>query len=139
MPVKEKSRQQLTALSGPLLEPGERLGAMFSGLSWWQVVLVLLPFTLAGIGGALGGLVGAAAAAANTALARKRHGAALTVLSMICVDALACGAYFGGVAVLLSKPVSSSQAAPAVTPTPQWMPHILPPGPAFTPAATVAS
>lgn len=119
---------------------GKGLRAMFSGLSWWQVVLVLLPLTLAGIGGALGGLAGGAAAGANTALARrKRNGAALTVLSMICVDALACGAYFGGVAVLLPKPTSSSQATSAVTPTPQWTPHILPPGDAFTPAATVAS
>lgn len=118
---------------------GRRLGAMFSGLSWWQVVLVLLPFSLAGIGGALGGLVGGAGAGANMTLARRRrHGAALTALSMICVDALVGGVYFGGAAVLLSKPAPTSQATPTVTPTTQGTPHILPPGPDFTPAATWA-
>lgn len=110
------------------------LGAMVSGLSWWQVVLVVLPFALAGVGGALGGALGGAAAWVNAALARrKRHGAVLTALSMICVDALACGAYFGVVAVILSKPATSPVARPAVTPTPRWTQNIQPPGPDFTP------
>jgi hypothetical protein len=69
---------------------------------------------------------------------RAAGGSALTALSMICVDALVCGGYFGGAAVLLSKPAPSSQATPTVTPTTTWTPHILPPGPDFTPAATWA-
>ena len=44
-------------------------GALVTGLSWWQAVLVLAPLALIGIGGAIGGALGGTAAATNAALA----------------------------------------------------------------------
>lgn len=62
----------------------------FRGMSWWQIVLVVLPLTLVLFGGLLGGVIGALAAIGNTYVARGRLSATLKVLVMI---GLAVAAY----------------------------------------------
>src|SRR5215469_12967975 len=84
---------------------------LIKGLSWWQAVLVLLPLTLMTFtGGAVGGLLGAVAALACAALARRGWNAVVTAASMVCVSGLAFGGYLG-IAALLLSPAAPSQAA----------------------------
>ncbi|GAA4586281.1 hypothetical protein GCM10023194_32090 [Planotetraspora phitsanulokensis] len=68
--------------AGQQVGPRDRW-AKFRGLSWWQLVLSLLPLVLAGLGGALGGVIGAAALFANLAIARKQFATPLKVLAMV--------------------------------------------------------
>src|SRR5215469_11068867 len=84
---------------------------LIKGLSWWQAVLVLLPLTLTFMGGAVGGLIGAVAALACVALARRGWNALLTAVSMACVSALAFGGYVTIAALLLSLAAPSQGAA----------------------------
>ncbi|GII59076.1 hypothetical protein Pth03_74650 [Planotetraspora thailandica] len=57
--------------------------AKFRGLRWWQLVLSVLPIALLGLGGALGGAIGAAGVLANLSIARKQFGTPLKVLAMV--------------------------------------------------------
>jgi hypothetical protein len=118
---------------GPQRRKG--LSALVAGLSWWQAVLVVAPLPLIGIGGAVGGLLGGTAAAANAALARRgQFGAVITALAMSTVGLFAYGAYFI-IAAAFQSAISPSQqasavatAAPSATPSrtprlaPAWKP-----------------
>lgn len=64
------------------------------GLSWWQVLLVLLPLVMMVIGGALGGGIGGGASAANLALARRPMAPAVRFLKMVGVCAMAFSVFF---------------------------------------------
>jgi hypothetical protein len=57
--------------------------AQFRGLKWWQVVLSLLPIGLVGIGGLIGGAIGAVGLIANLSLARRQIGTGPKVLAMV--------------------------------------------------------
>lgn len=59
--------------------------AAFRGLSWWQLVLSLLPLALIGLGGLIGGAVGGAAAWANLKVARSALHPAAKALVMVMV------------------------------------------------------
>jgi hypothetical protein len=63
---------------------GDRWAA-FRGLSWWQLVLSLLPLALIGLGGLIGGAVGGAAAWANLKVARLTLHPAVKALIMIAI------------------------------------------------------
>lgn len=90
---------------------------VFKGLSWWQGALILVPVILAFRGGALGGLFGGIAALSGSALARRGWHALLTAAALVCIDALAWGAYLGAVALLVALRVLP-QPAPAVPQAP---------------------
>lgn len=68
--------------------------AQFRGLSWWQLVLTLLPIVLLPIGGAVGGLVGAAGVLSNLSVARRQLAVPLKVLAMLGVVVAAYLVYF---------------------------------------------
>jgi hypothetical protein len=78
---------------------------VFKGLSWWQGVLVFAPVLLAVEGGAVGGLFGGVAALSCGVLARRGWHALLTAAAMVCIDALAWGAYLGVAALLFGAHV----------------------------------
>ena len=44
----------------------------FRGMPWWEVLLIVLPLSLVGIGGLVGGVLGAIAAMGNSYVARSR-------------------------------------------------------------------
>lgn len=90
---------------------------VFKGLSWWQGMLILVPVILAFRGGALGGLFGGIAALSGSSLARRGWHALLTAAALVCIDALAWGAYLGAVALLVALRVLP-QPAPAVPQAP---------------------
>ena len=69
---------------------GDRWAA-FRGLSWWQVVLALLPLALIAIGGLVGGAVGGGAAWANLKVAKSALPGIVKALLML---AMAVAAYF---------------------------------------------
>jgi hypothetical protein len=71
-------------LSNNALEKRDRWAA-FRGLSWWQLVLSLLPLVLIGLGGLVGGAVGGAGAWLNLKLARRSLHPAVKALAMIVV------------------------------------------------------
>jgi hypothetical protein len=115
-----------------------KLSVLVAGLSWWQAVLVVAPLPLIGIGGAVGGLLGGTAAAANAALARrKQFGAGITALAMSSVSLFAYGGYFVIAGVVQSAITSSQQpsaplggpivATAASSPTPYRTPQLIPP------------
>lgn len=68
--------------------------AKFRGLAWWELVLSLLPLTLAPVGGLLGGLFGAGGMVINLALARRPLAAGLKVIVMLGVAIAAFVLYF---------------------------------------------
>ncbi|SNT29766.1 hypothetical protein SAMN05421812_104329 [Asanoa hainanensis] len=76
-------------LSSNSLEKRDRWAA-FRGLRWWQLVLSLLPLVLIGLGGLIGGAVGAAGTWLNLKVARKSLHPAVKALVMI---AVVIGAY----------------------------------------------
>lgn len=115
------------------------LAALVEGLTWWQAVLVVAPLALIGVGGAVGGLIGVAAAGANAALARRRKfGAGLTAPAMAAVAVLSYGVYVIIAATVLSafsssqhpsaplgSPIVATAAAsplPDRSPSPAWEP-----------------
>jgi hypothetical protein len=55
----------------------------FRYMRWWQLVLVVLPLSLIGIGGIVGGILGALAALGNTYVARSRLSVTTKVLVML--------------------------------------------------------
>ncbi|MFD3871730.1 hypothetical protein [Streptomyces sp. NPDC058623] len=57
--------------------------AKFRGLAWWQLVLSIAPIILLPIGGAIGGVIGAAGLFANLSLARKPFGTPAKLLAML--------------------------------------------------------
>lgn len=59
--------------------------AVFRGLSWWQLVLSLLPLVLIPLGGLVGGAIGAGAAWVNLKVARSAMNVAVKALVMILV------------------------------------------------------
>jgi len=71
-------------LSNNALEKPDRWAA-FRGLSWWQLVLSLLPLVLIGLGGLVGGAVGGAGAWLNLKVARRSLHPAVKALAMIAV------------------------------------------------------
>lgn len=71
-------------LSNNAREKGDRWAA-FRGLSWWQVVLSLLPLVLIGLGGLVGGAVGGAGAWLNLKVARGSLHPAVKALIMVVV------------------------------------------------------
>ncbi|HZM78796.1 MAG TPA: hypothetical protein VFC19_23965 [Candidatus Limnocylindrales bacterium] len=66
------------------MNKGDRWAA-FRGLSWWQMVLTLLPLALIALGGLVGGAVGGAGAWANLKVARSAMHPAVKALVMIVV------------------------------------------------------
>src|SRR5262245_22637913 len=68
--------------------------AEFKGMTWWQVVLAVIPLGLIGVGGAIGGLIGALALLANIKIAKAGMNAAVKGLVMIGVDVLAAGVWY---------------------------------------------
>lgn len=68
--------------------------AAFRGLAWWEIVLVLVPLALIGVGGLVGGLFGGAGAALNLSLARRRLPAGAKVAAMLGVGIAAAVLYF---------------------------------------------
>lgn len=97
------------------------LGKLLQGLSWWQVVLVLAPLAMAGIGGALGGGIGGAAFAANLSLTRRPWAPLVRFLAMITVCALAFGVFFVLEYGIRSALTTSSAPAPSPSPSPVEM------------------
>ncbi|GIF67443.1 hypothetical protein Ais01nite_54780 [Asanoa ishikariensis] len=75
-------------LSNNALEKRDRWAA-FRGLSWWQLVLSLLPLVLIALGGLIGGAIGGAGAWLNLKLARRSLHPALKALAMIVVGVAA--------------------------------------------------
>jgi hypothetical protein len=63
---------------------GDRWAA-FRGLSWWQLVLSLVPLALIGLGGLIGGAVGGAGTWVNLKVARSALHPAVKALVMIMV------------------------------------------------------
>ena len=74
----------------------------YRGLTWWQTVLAVLPLGLVQSGGAIGGGIGGAGAAANLSLARKELPTAVKALAMTCVVAVTYGAGFAALAAVRS-------------------------------------
>ncbi|WP_406840002.1 hypothetical protein ACICHK_34680 [Streptomyces sp. AHU1] len=68
--------------------------AKFRGLAWWQLVLSIVPILLMPIGGAIGGLIGAAGLFANLSLARKPFGTPVKLLAMLGVVLASYLGYF---------------------------------------------
>lgn len=79
--------------------------ATFRGLTWWQLLLSLLPLALVGVGGAIGGAIGAGGMVVNLWLA-KRIGGAIKALAMIGVVLAAYLVYLviGGIIYALTHP-----------------------------------
>jgi hypothetical protein len=91
------------------------LRKQLQGLQWWQAVLVLLPLGLIGVGGALGGGIGGAAAVANLSLARRPMAAAAKFLAMAGLCAVAFVVFFlleYGIRSALAPSSSSATGAP---------------------------
>ncbi|MFD8986208.1 hypothetical protein [Streptomyces sp. NPDC059564] len=59
--------------------------AKFRGLTWWQLLLSIVPIILLPFGGAIGGAIGAAGLFANLSLARKQLATPLKLLAMVSV------------------------------------------------------
>lgn len=74
--------------------------AAFRGLTWWQLVLTILPALLLFVGGLVGGLIGAIGLVANLQLARRQFSAGLKVAAMIAV-VIACYLLYTVVAAVL--------------------------------------
>ena len=53
--------------------PRQSILDRFRGLTWWQLLLVLLPFGLVLLGGLIGGVFGAIAILTNLAIARRPY------------------------------------------------------------------
>ncbi|MET9890977.1 hypothetical protein ABZZ47_12300 [Streptomyces sp. NPDC006465] len=68
--------------------------AKFRGLAWWQLVLSIVPMLLMPVGGAIGGVIGAAGLFANLSLARKPFGTPVKLLAMLGVVLGTCLGYF---------------------------------------------
>jgi hypothetical protein len=68
--------------------------AAFRGLAWWEIMLSLLPVTLVGVGGLIGGLFGAVGLMINLNLAKRRLGVGLEVMAMLGVSVAAFVLYF---------------------------------------------
>ncbi|RKT02184.1 hypothetical protein BX286_0050 [Streptomyces sp. 3211.6] len=66
--------------------------AKFRGLTWWQLVLSIVPILLLPFGGLIGGAFGAAGLFVNLSLARKPFGTPAKLLAMV---GLVLGAYLG--------------------------------------------
>jgi hypothetical protein len=60
----------------------------FRGLTWWQLLLVLLPFGLL-LSGLIGGVFGAVAILSNLAIARRPFSAPVKAAMMIAIVVLA--------------------------------------------------
>lgn len=69
--------------------PRRRGWADFRGLTWWQLVLSFLPLLLIGLGGLIGGLIGAGAMVINLKIARSQMGSIAKAGSMILIAGLA--------------------------------------------------
>ena len=78
------------------------LGSWFSGLTKWQTLLAVLPLTLVGVGGLIGGAIGAVAAVVNVKLARTGLATAPKALVMVLVDVVAVVVYFVLAALVLN-------------------------------------
>jgi hypothetical protein len=52
-------------------------------MPWWMVLLIVLPLSLVGIGGLVGGVIGAAAALGNTYVARGRLSTSAKIAAML--------------------------------------------------------
>ncbi|MFD5619990.1 hypothetical protein [Streptomyces yangpuensis] len=76
--------------------------AKFRGLAWWQLVLSLVPILLLLVGGAIGGLIGAAGLLSNLSLARKPFGTPVKVLAMLGVVFASYLCYFLVVGLFLN-------------------------------------
>lgn len=76
--------------------------AAFRGLSWWQLVLTLLPLALIALGGLIGGAVGGGAAWVNLKIARSAMPAAVQALVMIVVAGAAYLVWLVVVAIIAS-------------------------------------
>jgi hypothetical protein len=65
--------------------PPQRQGffAQFRGMPWWQILLIVLPLSLIGVGGLVGGVLGALAALGNTYVARSTLSTTMKVLVML--------------------------------------------------------
>src|ERR1041384_3371524 len=81
---RQEDSMALPTLSDNALEKRDRWAA-FRGLSWWQLVLSLLPLVLIGLGGLVGGAVGGAGAWLNLKVARRSLHPAVKALVMIVV------------------------------------------------------
>jgi hypothetical protein len=61
----------------------------FRGLTWWQLLLVVLPFGLVLLGGLIGGVFGAIAILTNLAIARRPYSSLRQAAMMIGIVVLA--------------------------------------------------
>lgn len=98
-----------TAGKGPVYsdpaQPAQRQRrgwADFRGLTWWQLVLSFLPLVLIGIGGLIGGAIGAGAMVVNLKIARSQMGAIAKAGSMILVVGLAYVVWSVVVTIIIS-------------------------------------
>ncbi len=69
----------------PPQPPKQSFFDRFRGLSWWELVLVLIPLGLLLLGGLVGGVVGAVALLSNLAIARRPMSAGIKVALMIAI------------------------------------------------------
>ena len=65
-----------------------------SGLTWYQIAWALLPVGLVGVGGALGGACGVAAAAVNLKVMQSARGSARKYLLCVVISVAAAVAWF---------------------------------------------
>ncbi|MER7679841.1 hypothetical protein [Streptomyces sp. NPDC096934] len=76
--------------------------AKFRGLVWWQLLLSIAPILLLPVGGAIGGVIGAAGVFANLSLARKPFGKPVKLLAMLGVVVASYLGYFLVVGLFLN-------------------------------------
>jgi hypothetical protein len=101
--------------------------------------LALLPLGLVPIGGAIGGGIGGLAAVANLAVARRQASAATKAVSMICICAVAFGAFLGvSAGIRRALTVSQTATTPTLRPVPMRTNLIQPPGDAGWQSAQAA-
>lgn len=95
--------------SGPAPLPAPKKGFVdqFKAMLWWEKVLVILPLTLLGIGGLIGGLFGGGASAINTTIARSSLSAAARASLMVGVAIAAYVLYFVAAAIIFTALRSS--------------------------------
>jgi hypothetical protein len=69
----------------PPQPPKQSFFDRFRGLSWWELVLVLIPLGLLVLGGLVGGVTGAIALLSNLAVARRPIAPGIKVALMIAI------------------------------------------------------